>query len=147
MFLERDCPNCGAVSAWPTPTTTKQRRCAFLGRAAEARQELDQARGVAEEIGARLILWQILAAQAEMESEAGNEDRAAERRREARQIVGYIADHAGSAGSDPFGRPAGCTMISAICLPIITVPQVGTALVAAKGRHKTCPYRRRRFFC
>ena len=54
---------------------------------------LREARAVAEQIGQRRILWQILALLSELEEQQGNSSEARTCREEARNIIDYIADH------------------------------------------------------
>ena len=61
----------------------------------QAGEALQEAAKVAEEIGQRLLLWQILAALAEVETNEGNIAAAQATRGRAREIVVYMADHAG----------------------------------------------------
>jgi hypothetical protein len=68
----------------------------FLGRADAAYDALMQARAEAEALGARRILWEILFALSQIEAERGNAAEAEALRRQAREIVEYIADHAGA---------------------------------------------------
>jgi tetratricopeptide (TPR) repeat protein len=68
-------------------------RMDMLDQASEA---LREARAVAEKIGQRTVLWQILAALAEIEEEQGNNGKAKSYRDEARNIIDYIAGHSGS---------------------------------------------------
>jgi tetratricopeptide (TPR) repeat protein len=72
--------------------------CALAGQGAagEASQALGQARAVGEALGARRILWQVLARQADEAAQAGRPAEARALRQSAREIVGYIASHAGS---------------------------------------------------
>jgi tetratricopeptide (TPR) repeat protein len=58
-----------------------------------AHQSLEEARAEAEAIGSRRILWPILTALGEMEARQGNSTHANGLLDQARQIVGYIADH------------------------------------------------------
>ena len=55
-----------------------------------------EAKAVAERIGQRRTLWQILAVLAEIEEQQGNISEARSYRDEARNIIDYIAGHAGS---------------------------------------------------
>jgi adenylate cyclase len=65
---------------------------ALLGLSQEkaAHERFMEARGEAEEMGSRRILWRILHALAQLETEPS---RAQEFRRQARQVLKYIADH------------------------------------------------------
>ena len=65
-------------------------------RADEAYTALGDARSVALEIGSRLTLWEIAWALSRIEAERGNDARAAQLKREARDTITYIADHAGT---------------------------------------------------
>ncbi|MFQ5595789.1 MAG: AAA family ATPase, partial [Anaerolineae bacterium] len=62
----------------------------------EARDLLSEARAEAKAMGARRILWQILATLAEIEDQRGHGVEAENLRAQAREIVEYIADHAGT---------------------------------------------------
>ena len=55
-----------------------------------------EAKAVAEDTGERTILWQILATLGDLEGMSGNQAEAERLRREAREIVNYIAENAGS---------------------------------------------------
>ncbi len=66
------------------------------GRREEAREILVEARTAAEALGSRRTLWEILLALSQIEKERGDPEEAEEMRRRARQIVEYIADHAGT---------------------------------------------------
>lgn len=75
----------------------------FKGRAQLARgdveaawQTLNRASTDAESMGARRILWQILAALAEIESRRGHVAEAENLRAQAREVIAFIADHAGT---------------------------------------------------
>jgi hypothetical protein len=63
-----------------------------LGQAGDA---LREAARVAEGIGHRRLLWQILAVLAKVETNQGNIALAQAARDRAREIIDYIADHAG----------------------------------------------------
>jgi tetratricopeptide (TPR) repeat protein len=69
-----------------------------LGRAEEARAAFVEARAEAEAIGSRRSLWQILAALSELEARDGHPAGAESMRRQARDIVHFIADHTGDPG-------------------------------------------------
>jgi len=62
----------------------------------QAKEAFLQAKMVAEETGERTILWQILASLSDLERMRGNELEAENLRRQAREIVCYIAENAGS---------------------------------------------------
>jgi hypothetical protein len=61
-----------------------------------AQSALAEARAVAEGTGERPLLWRILAALSDLESMRGNRPEADRLRCQAREIVCYIADNAGS---------------------------------------------------
>jgi predicted ATPase len=63
-----------------------------------AREALREAAEVAEEIRYRRSLWQILAVLAEVETKRGNATAAGTARGRAREIIDYIAEHAGEDG-------------------------------------------------
>jgi len=65
-------------------------------QAEEARGTLMHARSEAEALGSRRSLWPILVALSEIEAQHGNQAEAQALRRQAREIVEYIADHAGT---------------------------------------------------
>ena len=67
------------------------------GRAEEARSALEDARQEAESLGSRRSLWPILAELGELEASHGDQPAALELRRQAAEIIDYIAEHAGSA--------------------------------------------------
>lgn len=66
---------------------------ARMGRLDSAAQVLSDARGEAESIGSRRVLWQILAACSEVETRRGDLSAAQALRAQAREIVQYMADH------------------------------------------------------
>ncbi|HET7087628.1 MAG TPA: hypothetical protein VFL17_03160 [Anaerolineae bacterium] len=74
----------------------KGRALLGLDRAEEAYAALNEARAEAEAIGSRRTLWRILLAVSEIESRRGRHAEAQSRRRQAREIVEFIADHTGS---------------------------------------------------
>jgi hypothetical protein len=67
------------------------------GRAEDARSALEDARLEAESLGSRRSLWPILAELGELEASHGDQPAALELRRQAAEIIDYIAEHAGSA--------------------------------------------------
>lgn len=69
-----------------------------LGRLEAAEEMLRDAQQIAGHLGSRRIWWRCLAALAEVHARRGNEEQAEVCRRQAREIVGYIAEHAGSTG-------------------------------------------------
>jgi hypothetical protein len=76
----------------------KGRALLAAGRPADGRAALEEARREAESIGSRRSLWSILADLAGLAAERGDEADALALRRQAAEIVDYIAAHAGSAG-------------------------------------------------
>jgi tetratricopeptide (TPR) repeat protein len=64
-----------------------------LDRVAEARSVLQAARAEAESLGSRRMLWQILAALSEIETEHQHTAEAETLLEQAREIIAYIADH------------------------------------------------------
>ncbi|MFQ5593143.1 MAG: hypothetical protein ACE5HA_03240 [Anaerolineae bacterium] len=55
-----------------------------------------EARAEAEAMGARRMLWQILAALAEIEGQRGRMAEAENLRAQAREVIAFIADHTGT---------------------------------------------------
>ncbi len=68
-----------------------------VGQAQEAYQAMNQARDLAQEIGARNALWQILPELSNLEAARGNPAEAKALHEQAREIIEFIADHTGSA--------------------------------------------------
>jgi tetratricopeptide (TPR) repeat protein len=66
------------------------------GQTEQAYQALQEARAEAEALNSRRILWEILFTLSQIEAERGNTAEAQDLRRQAREVVAYIADHAGS---------------------------------------------------
>jgi DNA-binding SARP family transcriptional activator/tetratricopeptide (TPR) repeat protein len=66
-----------------------------LGEMTQARENLREAKAVAEATRERPILWQILASLSEIERRSGNEAETEMLRLQACEIIQYIADHAG----------------------------------------------------
>jgi tetratricopeptide (TPR) repeat protein len=64
-----------------------------LGRIEEARQALLEARMEAEALGARGVLWEILALWSDLEAQYGDATKARQAHTQARDIVEYIAAH------------------------------------------------------
>jgi len=75
---------------------TRGRALGALDRADEAYAMLKEARAEAEAIGARRILWQIMLTLSDLEALHGHHAEAESLRQQAREIIGYIADHTGS---------------------------------------------------
>ena len=67
-----------------------------LGRSEEGRQSLVDALAEAEAQGSRRALWPILSALIQVEEQRGDEDAASKLRKQAREVMEYIAEHAGS---------------------------------------------------
>jgi DNA-binding SARP family transcriptional activator/tetratricopeptide (TPR) repeat protein len=97
----------------------KGRAWLALENGARAQSALAEARAVAEDTGERPILWQILVALSDLESMRGNQPEADTLRCQAREIVCYIADNAGSkALRDSFlAQPAVARILSEIQQP------------------------------
>jgi len=74
----------------------KGRVIVALGDADQARMVLAEARTAAEAIGSRRALWPILLNLAEVEADLGNEAEAAKIRETAKEVIEFIAEHAGS---------------------------------------------------
>jgi hypothetical protein len=68
-----------------------------LGRSEEARQALTTARASSEALGARRMLWLILAELAALASDDGDETTAQALRCQAADLIDYIAEHVGAA--------------------------------------------------
>ena len=66
-----------------------------LGEIETARELLLEAKTTAEEKEERLYLWQILATLGDLEESLGNAAEAEEWRMQAREVIDYIAGHAG----------------------------------------------------
>jgi tetratricopeptide (TPR) repeat protein len=81
----------------PDVVHLKGRVLGAAGRAKDARSALEEARLEAESLGSRRTLWLILAELGELEASRGDQPAAFELRRQAAQIIDYIAEHAGSA--------------------------------------------------
>jgi tetratricopeptide (TPR) repeat protein len=73
----------------------KGKALAALGHWQQAQEALLEAQALAEESNGRRMQWQVLATLAEVEDERGNPAAAGELRGRAREIVDYIAAHAG----------------------------------------------------
>ncbi|MGD9091281.1 MAG: adenylate/guanylate cyclase domain-containing protein [Anaerolineales bacterium] len=67
-----------------------------LGRTQEALQAMKQACDLAQEIGSRKALWQILPELSSMEAALGNHVEAKSLLQQAREIIEFVADHTGS---------------------------------------------------
>ena len=74
----------------------KGRVLVALGEAERARAVLSEARTAAEAVGSRRALWQILVNLAEVEADLGNEAEAAKVREAAKEVIEFIAEHAGT---------------------------------------------------
>ena len=66
-----------------------------LGRKEEAEVQIQQGLDLTSSTGARRIRWQLLALQAQYAGAAGRQEEARERYTAAREIIEYIAEHAG----------------------------------------------------
>jgi tetratricopeptide (TPR) repeat protein len=87
--------NEGGRSYLPDGLQLKGRALQALGDVDGARQALQEARTVAEGIGLRRVLWSILDDLAGLEAAHGDPTISANLRREARDVVQYLADHMG----------------------------------------------------
>ena len=99
-----------------------------LGQLEEAAAVLNEARAEAEALGMRRILWRILAALAEIEAGRGTL-RAAEAqalRRQAREIILYIADHCPQALSTGSGQ--------SLRASFLRLPEVRAVLDSIQGQ-------------
>jgi tetratricopeptide (TPR) repeat protein len=74
----------------------KARALMALGRHAESRSALEQGRAISERYGLRRALWRLLGDLAAYEEAAGETEAAQRDRATARDVVAYIAEHAGS---------------------------------------------------
>ncbi|MEJ2749535.1 MAG: hypothetical protein P8183_16765, partial [Anaerolineae bacterium] len=92
--------NCLAEAHW----LQGQARLA-LGEINQAKEALWEAKAAAEVTGERPILWQILVSLAEVEEACGKANTADKLRDEARDLVGYIAEHAGEMRETFLERP------------------------------------------
>ncbi|HEX6386636.1 MAG TPA: AAA family ATPase [Anaerolineae bacterium] len=76
-----------------------------MGQIDRAKESLLEARKVAEATSERTILWQILVSLAEVEEGCGDAEPAERLRDEAREVVGYIVEHAGELRETFLERP------------------------------------------
>lgn len=83
----------GILSHLPEALFLQARAWMGLEDREHAAEALARAQAVAEQIGARTILWQILAARSQVEAARGNVESTAQFRAQARQVVEYIAAH------------------------------------------------------
>ena len=74
----------------------KGRVLVAVGEAEQARVVLTEARTAAEAVGSRRALWQIQVNLAEVEADLGNGVEAAKIRESAKEVIEFIAEHAGS---------------------------------------------------
>lgn len=74
----------------------KARVLVALEEAEQARAVLSEARNAAEAVGSRRALWPILVNLADVEADLGNEAEAAKIRKTAKEVIEFIAEHAGS---------------------------------------------------
>jgi tetratricopeptide (TPR) repeat protein len=92
----------GARTFVATGLFYKGRAQQLLGQLEEAAAVLNEARAEAEALGMRRILWRILAALSVLAAGRGNATDAQALRRQAREIIAYIADHCPLALHDSF---------------------------------------------
>lgn len=83
----------GVRTALPEALYLKGKALLAQNQIGEAQTTLTAARAEAEALGARRVLWPILAALAEIEAGRGNTTEAQALRRQVRGIIAYIADH------------------------------------------------------
>jgi class 3 adenylate cyclase/tetratricopeptide (TPR) repeat protein len=74
----------------------KGRALRCLGRPAQAREALVEARAEAEALQARRVLWRVLAELGQVAADEGDTGTAAALRQQARDVVAYIGDRAGT---------------------------------------------------
>jgi tetratricopeptide (TPR) repeat protein len=86
----------GARQFLTEPLLIQGKALARMDMLDQASEVLREARAVAGKIGQRTVLWQILAALAEIEEQQGNKGKAKTYRDEARNIIDFIAGHSGS---------------------------------------------------
>lgn len=83
-------------SALPEALYLQGRALLGLGQLDGAHEVLSEARAEAEALGARRLLWPILAALGELQARRGDSTSADSLREGAHNIVAYIADHSGA---------------------------------------------------
>jgi tetratricopeptide (TPR) repeat protein len=76
-----------------------------MGQIDRAKESLLEAKEVAEAIGERSSLWQILVELANLTAKEGDEETADSLRQQAREIIQYIAEHAGELRETFLARP------------------------------------------
>jgi ATP/maltotriose-dependent transcriptional regulator MalT len=87
----------GGMRAYlPDALYLKAKALLAQNRVGEAHEVLADARAVAEAIGSRRSLWPILLSLSQLEAKRGNPVEAANLRQQTREIVEYIAGHAGT---------------------------------------------------
>jgi hypothetical protein len=77
-----------------------------LGEMTQARRALRDGKAAAEVTSERPILWQILVLLADVEEACGDAETAERLRDHAREVVHYIAEHAGNLRDVFLGQPA-----------------------------------------
>ena len=82
----------GKVEAW----YLRGKEATSRGQTAAAYEALQAGLSLAQAIGNHIDLWPVLWELSQLEAAAGNMDEAERLRQQAREIVTYIADHAGS---------------------------------------------------
>ena len=86
----------GVRTFLPDALHIKGQALSALDRPDDAYRSLEEARSEAEAIGSRRSLWPVLHSLSQLEAERGSHAEAESLRHEARQVVEYVADHAGS---------------------------------------------------
>lgn len=94
----------GARIALPDVLYLRGQASAQQGKVDEALELLHEARGVAESIIARRILWQILAAMSDLKARRGDAASAETLRADARAVIQFIAEHTPDDVRDSFLR-------------------------------------------
>jgi len=92
--LLRDLPKSSRANL-PEILYLKSRILLALNQVAEAREVLRTARAEAEALGSRFNLWPILLALSEIEQHSGNHTEAEALRKQAREIIEYLAEKIG----------------------------------------------------
>jgi tetratricopeptide (TPR) repeat protein len=84
----------GIIFCQPEFLFRKANALVALARHDEALAVLDKAVSLGERLGARFILWKIYASLADLQSECGHPTKADAARRNAREHLSFVADHA-----------------------------------------------------
>jgi ATP/maltotriose-dependent transcriptional regulator MalT len=84
-----------------------------LGDVDQARSALLEAKEIAQVKSERTILWQILVTLAEMEQERGDRGAAKAFQDQAREVIDYIAEHAGELRDSFLAQPEVAAVLAA----------------------------------